>query len=141
MYRITQPGSYYLTGNLSCDVGKSCIEIAASNVTLDLMGFRILGVPGANYGIVATGSQSNVTVRNGSVRTFSADGVQLGFADNSRLFLPATLFNRFAVTREINDGLLAPRFAPSQRAWVLQGSITPLKSPVPASSDRDFDDR
>jgi hypothetical protein len=27
------------------------------------------------------------------------------------------VFNRFAVTREINDGLLAPRFAPSQRAW------------------------
>ena len=44
-----------------------------------------------------------------------------GFADNCRLFLPATEFNRFAVTREINDGLLAPRFAPSQRAWVLSG--------------------
>jgi hypothetical protein len=85
MYRITQPGSYYLTGNLACDTGKSCIEIAASNVTLDLMGFRILGVPGANYGIVATGSQSNVTVRNGSVRTFSGDGVHLGFASNSRI--------------------------------------------------------
>jgi hypothetical protein len=40
-----------------------------------------------------------------------------GFADNSRLYLPLTAFNRFAVTREINDGLLAPRFAPSQRAW------------------------
>jgi len=44
-----------------------------------------------------------------------------GFADNTRLFLPPTAFNRFAVTREINDGLLAPRFAPSQRAWVLTG--------------------
>ena len=29
---------------------------------------------------------------------------------NDRLFLPATKFNRFAVTREINDGLLAPRW-------------------------------
>src|SRR4029077_16812531 len=44
-----------------------------------------------------------------------------GFPDNARLFLPPTAFNRFAVTREINDGLLAPRFAPSQRAWVLTG--------------------
>ena len=44
-----------------------------------------------------------------------------GFADNTRLFLPATMFNRFAVTREINDGLLAPRFAPSERAFVLAG--------------------
>jgi hypothetical protein len=36
-----------------------------------------------------------------------------GFADNFRLFLPATQFSRFAVTREINDGLIAPRFSPS----------------------------
>jgi hypothetical protein len=63
-----------------------------------------------------------------------------GFDDNSRLFLPATSFNRFAVTREINDGLLAPRFAPSQRAWLLQGSVVPV-SPVPASAGRDGDDR
>jgi hypothetical protein len=64
-----------------------------------------------------------------------------GFPDNSRLFLPATSFNRFAVTREINDGLLAPRFAPSQRAWVLQGVIAPVRPAVPASLDRDIDDR
>src|SRR5882672_1644366 len=64
-----------------------------------------------------------------------------GFQDNTRLFLPATAFNRFAVTREINDGLLAPRFAPSQRAWILQGAIAPVNPPVPASSARDGDDR
>jgi hypothetical protein len=64
-----------------------------------------------------------------------------GFADNSRLFLPATLFNRFAVTREINDGSLAPRFSPSQRGWVLSGSIAPVSPAVPASAGRDGDDR
>ena len=64
-----------------------------------------------------------------------------GFADNARLFLPATAYNRFAVTREINDGLLAPRFAPSQRAWVLQGSRVPVTPVVPASQSRDGDDR
>jgi hypothetical protein len=64
-----------------------------------------------------------------------------GFDDNSRLFLPATSFNRFAVTREINDGLLAPRFAPSQRAWLLQGSVVPVSPAVPASAGRDGDDR
>ena len=36
-----------------------------------------------------------------------ADSASDGFADNIRLFLPATSYNRFAVTREINDGLLA----------------------------------
>lgn len=64
-----------------------------------------------------------------------------GFADNSRLYLPATSFNRFAVTREINDGLLAPRFAPSQRAWVLQGQVGRVPAPIPASQGRDGDDR
>jgi hypothetical protein len=64
-----------------------------------------------------------------------------GFADNARLFLPATAFNRFAVTREINDGLLAPRFAPSQRAWVLTGKQRTVSPVVPASTGRDGDDR
>jgi len=60
---------------------------------------------------------------------------------NERLYLPATAFNRFAVTRELNDGLLAPRLAPSQRAWVLSGSITRVNPAVPASIGRDGDDR
>ena len=64
-----------------------------------------------------------------------------GFADNTRLFIPATEFNRFAVTREINDGLLAPRFAPSQKAWVLSGVLVPVSPAVPASAGRDGDDR
>jgi hypothetical protein len=64
-----------------------------------------------------------------------------GFEDNSRLFLPPTVFNRFAVTREINDGLLAPRFAPSQRASVLTGVLVPVTPSVPASAGRDSDDR
>ena len=64
-----------------------------------------------------------------------------GFPDNTRLFLPPTAFNRFAVTREINDGLLAPRFAPSQRAWVLSGVQVPVLPAVSASTGRDADDR
>jgi len=64
-----------------------------------------------------------------------------GFPDNTRLFLPPTAFNRFAVTREINDGLVAPRFAPSQRAWVLTGFRVPVDPAVPASAGRDADDR
>jgi hypothetical protein len=69
------------------------------------------------------------------------DSASDGFADNARLFLPATAFNRFAVTREINDGYLAPRFAPSQRAWILAGSATRVAPAVPASEGRDGDDR
>jgi hypothetical protein len=64
-----------------------------------------------------------------------------GFADNSRLFLPATVFNRFAVTREINDGYIAPRFSPSTQAWVLSGTLVPVHPAAPASAGRDADDR
>jgi hypothetical protein len=51
------------------------------------------------------------------------------------------VFNRFAVTREINDGILAPRFSPSQRAWVLPGNLVKVDPGVPASTGRDADDR
>jgi hypothetical protein len=64
-----------------------------------------------------------------------------GFPDNHRLYLSPLSFNRFAVTREINDGLLAPRFSPSQRAWVLSGALVNVNPPVPASTGRDADDR
>src|SRR6185369_9861301 len=57
-------------------------------------------------------------------------------SDSSCLFLPATTYNRFAVTREINDGYIAPRFAPSQRAWVLSGNITSVSPSRPASTGR-----
>jgi hypothetical protein len=62
-------------------------------------------------------------------------------SNSSCLFLPATTYNRFAVTREINDGYLAPRFAPSERAWVLSGVIAQVSPSVPASTGRDSDDR
>ena len=64
-----------------------------------------------------------------------------GFPNNERLFIPATQFDRFSVTREINDGLLAPRFAPSQKAFVLSAMIVPVNPSVPASEDEDSDDR
>ncbi len=44
MHKITQPGSYYLTGNIALAVGKTtCIEVAADGVTIDLNGFTLDG--------------------------------------------------------------------------------------------------
>lgn len=60
---------------------------------------------------------------------------------NERLYLPAPEFRRFAVSREIDDGILAPRFAPSQRAWVLTGALALVSPPVNASIPQDFDNR
>ncbi len=64
-----------------------------------------------------------------------------GFPDNERLYVPATEWQRFAVTREINDGYLGPRFAPSQRAWVLTGKRVEVSPAVPASQGIDSDVR
>jgi hypothetical protein len=65
-----------------------------------------------------------------------------GFSDglpNTRLYLSPRSFDRFFVTREINDGLLAPRFEPSLRAWVLSGFLTLVQPAVPASVPQDAD--
>ncbi|MCC6227884.1 MAG: right-handed parallel beta-helix repeat-containing protein [Phycisphaerales bacterium] len=78
LFKITQPGSYYLTGNITGAVGKIGIEIAASGVTLDLMGFELAGVTGSGDGIRTTvSSLRNINIRNGSVRGFAGAGVNL----------------------------------------------------------------
>ena len=68
-----------------------------------------------------------------SFEAANVDGTSDGGLPNTRLYLPATAFNRFAVTREINDGMLAPRFAPSQTGYVLSGNLVPVSPPVTAS--------
>lgn len=79
LFKITQPGSYYLTGNIAGVSGKHGIEIAASNVSLDLTGFALIGVSGSLDGItVETGPRTNITIRNGSVSGWSGDGIELG---------------------------------------------------------------
>jgi len=80
LFKITQRGSYYLTGNITGVVGKHGIEIAASGVTLDLNGFDLVGVPamGLFDGVSVTEfDQTNIAVINGSVRNWGSEGVDL----------------------------------------------------------------
>jgi hypothetical protein len=97
---------------------------------------RLFDAYAAEVARIDTNHDGVVSAAEGDVDTASD-----GFADNSRLFIPATQFNRFAVTREINDGLLAPRFAPSQKGWVLSGMLVSVSPSVPASEGEDGDDR
>lgn len=87
LFRISQPGSYYLTGNINGVAAKAGIEIAASGVTVDLMGFELAGVTGSLDGIRTSVSLlQNVTIRNGSVRNWGSDGIDIGlFAVKSGL--------------------------------------------------------
>jgi hypothetical protein len=97
---------------------------------------RLFDAYAAEVRRVSENDEGIITAARGDIDTATD-----GFPNNERLFLPPTVFNRFAVTREINDGLLAPRFAPSQRAWVLSGIQVPVNPPVNASTGRDADDR
>ncbi len=78
-FTIDQPGSYYLVSNLTGDASGG-ITIAASGVTLDLMGFELAG--GTGSGIIGSGTPRNITIRNGVVRDWSGDGIAL-FLDTS----------------------------------------------------------
>jgi len=55
-YVIDTPGSYYVTTNLTGAPTRPGISIEASDVTLDLGGFTLLGVTGALEGILAGNS-------------------------------------------------------------------------------------
>ncbi len=85
-FKITQPGSYYLTGNIAGVVGKYGIEIATSGVTLDLNGFELLGVPGTLDGVIVTSAvPRNIAVINGSIRNWGGAGVTLANANTCRI--------------------------------------------------------
>lgn len=84
MHLISQPGSYYLTGNISVDPGKYGIIIASSDVVIDLNGYTIDGNNLASTrGIGATFDRFNLAVRNGSVVNMAGEGVHLGNAPSS----------------------------------------------------------
>lgn len=90
LYKITQAGSYYLTGNITGVVGKHGIGIAASGVTVDLNGFDLVGVAnmGAFDGVsVTVGGLVNIAVINGSVRSWGGDDIdsQTTAATNCRV--------------------------------------------------------
>ena len=62
---INQPGSYYLTGNVSVPAGKDGISVQANDVTVDLSGFSLTGTA-PRVGVIV-GTFSRVTVKNGNL--------------------------------------------------------------------------
>lgn len=75
LFRITQKGSYYLTGPIKVTVDKHAIVIDADHVTLDLGGFAIEGdivtdssttYPLASGIIIVPGSD-DIEIRNGTI--------------------------------------------------------------------------
>ncbi|HEX8878025.1 MAG TPA: right-handed parallel beta-helix repeat-containing protein [Phycisphaerales bacterium] len=84
VYKITAPGSYYLTGNVTAVGSKNAIGIYANNVTLDLNGFTVEGLAGSTSAVILVAGDStnpsvdprgNVTIKNGTVRGGGGAGV------------------------------------------------------------------
>jgi parallel beta-helix repeat protein len=104
LYIISQPGSYYLSGNITGVASKNGISIQANNVTLDLHGFAVTGAASSFSGIVITNPQTNVTVRNGTVTGWPQSCVtDVSFTTNNASFEQLQLSG---TTGSPNAGLL-----------------------------------
>ena len=82
-------------------------------------------------------------VDGGGVVSFNEADIE-GTSDglpNTRLYLQATAFDRYAMTREIRDDLLAPRLAPGQRGYVQAGLRVAVSPAVHASTGHDSNSR
>lgn len=79
-YTITEPGSYYLTGNMTMVAQGNAITIDADNVTLDLNGFTLDGA-GIGDSAVSVAPENPphaaVIVRNGSARGWNSYSISM----------------------------------------------------------------
>lgn len=84
IFKITQPGSYYLGANVVGAASKNGIEIDASDVTLDLNGFEIQGVASSRTGVlVEGGGRENFRMSNGFIRGWGMWCADMNLCDGS----------------------------------------------------------
>ncbi len=104
-FRIDQPGSYYLPGDVIGEAGKKGIEVVANDVTIDLNGFELQGVPGSLEGITNDGVPiSNVVIENGAIQDWGGRGIGGAFAALS--FDSATLRGLSVMGNGANGAIL-----------------------------------
>lgn len=85
-FTIDEPGSYVLTGNITAVPDQHAIIIASDNVTLDLNGFALTGLPDALSAIADDDTdRTNITIINGTITGWGAHGIALDDADNARI--------------------------------------------------------
>ena len=75
-HTISSSGFYYITKDMTCADGTYGITIGVDNVTLDLMGFSLIGAGGSGLDNgISMDERSNVEIRNGTIRDFSRAGI------------------------------------------------------------------
>lgn len=84
-WTASAPGGYVVDRNLSLASGTG-ISVTASDVTIDLNGFVLTGDPlGGGHGIHVATDADNVTIKNGVLRDWGADGLHAARTDNLRI--------------------------------------------------------
>ena len=77
LFRINQPGSYYLSGDVAVPSGVG-IAVFAADVLIDLNGFTLRNSGSATTGVSAGSSSPGLRIRNGALRGFTQHGIQSG---------------------------------------------------------------
>lgn len=86
-FKITQPGTYFLTGDVSGVSGKHGLEVSASGVVIDLGGFSIVGVAGPMNGVhVEPGSSvADVSIVSGSISGWAGRAIGMSQVPGARV--------------------------------------------------------
>ncbi len=84
---LSAPGSYVLASNITGCAGADGIEISASNVSLDLNGFSLIGLggPASTVGVKAVGAIAKISLSNGKMTGWGAQGVDFVGVSASQL--------------------------------------------------------
>lgn len=130
-FRITQPGSYYLDGDLMCEAGKIGIRVEASNVSIDLNGFSMVGNGGttaiADHGNEQLPDIEHLTVRNGTIRDFS-NGVFSYLCRSFHLTELTVIGGSYAMGLNGSAAIESCHVLNAQYAFEIQGAGTTLRN-------------
>ena len=81
-YTITFSGSYYLVSDLNSSTDG--IIVNADYVTIDLMGYSIIGSGSGSYSGVTMSGRRSVEIHNGVIRNFGGHGIYGGYPGRSQ---------------------------------------------------------
>lgn len=83
-FTISAPGSYVVVQDLTIDLnnGTDGIIINTDDVTINLCGYTIRGLPGSGDGILVNGNFENICIHDGIIKDWDDDGIDASQGDN-----------------------------------------------------------